>query len=462
MKKIKSYLTLLAITQIFLWPFQSFAQLFPLSENSWSNPEFVKRYMGSYGVDTELSPEITEVESVILQDLSTFIEEDVMSGINFLLPKITDTSSPALDFMMGQMYLQNGDNADAIKYYSKAIIKFPSFLRAYKNISLAYMQNNDCDAAMPYLNKVLDMGRADGLIYGFLGYCNLSREKYSAALSAYSIARLYQPDSRDWKTGAAQASYQAGQYQAAIILLDELIEQSGPDATYLMLQANSHLALDNYDSAIADLEILGRSNKATGASQMLLGDLYMQKEIPDLAIRSYLSALETNSRPDFNRASKAFDYLTKIENWTDADSYLAKLTGIYKDKLNEQENISLMVMQAQINQGKDNYSDASKTLSTVIAKDPTNGKALLLMARNYRHSGNYEQAEFYYDRAKSSSDFAYEALTENARMAVDFRKYSRALNLLERAYEINPSSELKTNIDILQNSIMSQFGNRSL
>ena len=40
-----------------------FAQVFPLSQNSWSNPDFVKRFLGSYGVLTEKEPQITSDES---------------------------------------------------------------------------------------------------------------------------------------------------------------------------------------------------------------------------------------------------------------------------------------------------------------------------------------------------------------------------------------------------------------
>ena len=32
------------------------AQSYPLSENTWSNPEFVDRFLGTYGFDTEKHP----------------------------------------------------------------------------------------------------------------------------------------------------------------------------------------------------------------------------------------------------------------------------------------------------------------------------------------------------------------------------------------------------------------------
>ena len=60
MKKIKSnWAKALYVIISITIPIESYAQLFPLSENDWNNPEFVERYLGSYGVDMELSPEIT-------------------------------------------------------------------------------------------------------------------------------------------------------------------------------------------------------------------------------------------------------------------------------------------------------------------------------------------------------------------------------------------------------------------
>ncbi|MCC3861501.1 tetratricopeptide repeat protein [Pseudemcibacter aquimaris] len=181
----KTYLITLMAAIFFLAPVPAFAQLFPLSENDWDNPEFVERYLGSYGVDTELSPEISLNESTILSDLLPFIEDDIENGIFYLEPKLKADSSPVLDYMLGQLYLENQQAEEAIPHYNNAIRKFPNFLRAYKNVSIAYMQLENCEGAYPNLNKVLELGQGDGLIYGMLGYCYLKDEKFSQSLSAY-------------------------------------------------------------------------------------------------------------------------------------------------------------------------------------------------------------------------------------------------------------------------------------
>ena len=436
-----SFLTITKIVGLwicanFLFPSVSNAQLFPLSDNDWSNPEFVKRYMGSYGMDGELSPEVTEAESLVMQDLAPFIEDDVENGIFFLLPKITEESSAAMNFMMGQLYLESENPEEAINSYSRAIRKFPTFLRAYKNLALAYMQTDDCDGAMPHLNKVLEMGQADGLTYGFLGYCNIQYENYSSAMSAYAMARLFEPDKNNWKIGLAQASMQAKKYQDAIVILDELIKQDPENPSLLMLQVNAYLAIDDQESTLATLEILSRLGASTGTSLLLLGDLYVRNEIPSLAIKSYLAALDQDERPNFERSSRALTYFAQNDDWQNASNYLVKLKSVYESELTPQEQISLMVLEAQVAQGNEQYSAAA-----------------LLLAQNHKNSGDYERAEFYFDRAAKVDEFAFEALTDNARMAVSFRKLSRALSLLEKANNIRPSSTIDNNIRILKNAL---------
>lgn len=444
---------MLAIGIIVSLPLTATAQLYPLSENDWSNPEFVARYLGSYGVDSELNPEITPEESAIFQDLTPFIEDNVENGIFFLEPKITSNSSAALDYMLGQLYLENEQPEEAIRSYNNAIRKFPDFLRAYKNISIAYMQLNDCDGAMPHLSKVLELGKADGLTYGMLGYCHIEADNFSSAMSAYGMARLFEPDKKNWKVGYAQATIQAQKYQDTIVALREIVTDQPEDAAYLLLQTNAYLAVGRDDDAITNLELVSRLGASNGANLTLLGDLYMRKEIPELALRAYLAALDDDGRPAFSRASRAMDYFARMERWQNAEAYLNRLKSVYGSNLTDRQQVELIIMEAQILQGNGQYSNAAELLADAVTREPLHGKALLLLAQNNKFSGDYERAELYYDRAANIDGYAYESLTDNARMAVSFRRLPRALSLLRRANGLRPSVTLDNNIRILENAI---------
>ncbi len=434
------------------------AQLYPLSENDWNNPEFVARYLGSYGVDMELSPEVSPIEATTMSDLAPFIEDDVEAGIFFLEPKITPESSAAMDYMLGQLYLENSQPEQAIESYNRAIRKFPNFLRAYKNIALAYMQQDNCEGAMPHLNKVLELGRGDGLTYGFLGYCYVEQEKYSSSMTAYGNARLIEPDKTNWKIGFAQAALQARKFQDAIVAFEELIREKPDDSTYLMLQTNAYLSIDEDENAISNLEVLNRLGASTGMSLTLLGDLYIRQEIPSLALRSYMAALNADGRPDFARASRAVEFFAQQERWQNAGNYLNQLKSVYGNSLTGTDEIAMLTMEAQIMQGNGEFAAAVPLLNDAVRRDPMNGKALLLLAQNHKNAGDYERAELYYDRAANIDEVAYDALTDNARMAVSFRRLERALNLLTQASNLRPSSTLDNNIRIIQNALNAQGG----
>lgn len=453
--KLKSLLSKLTLVSIYILggsPVTN-AQLFPLSENDWSNPEFIQRYLGSYGVDTELNPEITPEESTLFENLLPFIEDDAESGIFYLEPKISGESSAALDYMLGQLYLENDQPEEAIGAYSKAIRKFPNFLRAHKNISIAYMQLNDCDGAKPYLNKVLELGRADGLVYGMIGYCHIEAEHYSSAMSAYEIARLLEPDKKNWKIGYVQATMQAQKYQDAAVAMEEIIADQPDDTNYLLMQTNAFIATNREEDAISNLEMVRRLGSPDGMSYALLGDLYMKNGVPQLALKSYISALDADRRPNFSRAVRAVDYFAQEERWQSAEAYLEKIKASYGARLGDNDQVELMIMEAQIKQGNEQYSDAAELLSVAVTRAPLHGKALLLMAKNNKFLGDYERAELYYNRAAEIENYAYEALTDNAYMAVDFRRLDRALSLLRRASRIKPSSIMDNNIRILENAV---------
>lgn len=454
MNRMKSFWRkLLSVAIGIMVPMTGHAQLFPLSENDWDNPEFVERYLGSYGMDMELSPEVSMYGSAILRDLLPFIEDDVEAGIFFLEPKLRVEDAPVLDYMLAQLYLENRQPDEAIKHYNTAIRKFPNFLRAYKNIAIAYMQMDDCEGARPHLDKVLELARGDGLIYGILGYCHLQNENYSSSMSAYEIARLFEPDRVNWQIGLAQASLQARKHQDAIVLLEELIRENPANATYLMLQTNAYLAIGEDEDAISNLEILNRIGEATGMSLTLLGDLYIRNDILSLALRSYMAGLDKDDRPVFSRASRAVGYFAQTERWQNAQSYLERLKSVYGNDLNDRDQIIMLISEAEIAQGMEQFSNAVTLLEQAIGRDPLNGKALLLMAQNHKNSGDYERAELFYDRAAAIEEVAYDALTDNARMAVSFRRLSRALSLLERANLIRPSSTIESNIRILRNAL---------
>lgn len=432
------------------WSFSAAAQTFPLMENNWQNPAFVKRFMGSYGVHSEIEPRVNPDERTQLSAVIPLVETDINAAIAKLSKLAKPESSAVFDFLLGQMYLQSGKYSRAVVEYEKAIKKFPEFMRAYKNMGLAHIQLDQCGKARPHILKVMEMGGADGLSYGFLAHCYLQDEKYATALNAYKMARLFQPDNRDWKSGEAQASLMAEKYNDAIILLDELIMDNPGEARYWMMQANAYMALEDRGRAAANLEAVKRMNKATARSLLLLGNLYIAQDMSKLAYPAFSAALKKKEKPQFNRAQKAFDYLVADKNWPDATRFLTDIKRAYPKN-------NFQIMDAHLAIGKGQKKQAARILKAIVTRDPMNGSALLLLARNYWQQDDFERAEFMYERAARLKGFSYEALRMNARMAVAQNRLARALHLLQTAAKIKSDHILQQNIRTLKNAVKAEI-----
>ena len=121
--------------------------------------------MGSYGVHTQLEPKLAEEESELFRTLSVILDTNLEQGAQMLQQSITPESSAALDFTLGTIRMQQNDAPKAIENYKAAIKKFPNFMRAYKNLGLAYIQNENLEEAATMLVKGLELGGGDGLSY---------------------------------------------------------------------------------------------------------------------------------------------------------------------------------------------------------------------------------------------------------------------------------------------------------
>ena len=120
------------------------------------------------------------------------------------------------------------------------------------------------------------------------------QEKYQSALSAYQMARIFLPDSRDVRKGEAQCLLVTQAHGPAIALFDELLMESPTEQAIWLFQANAYLAQEQLQDAIANLEIAHKIAEPTVASLSLLGDLYLQHEVLAQALKNYQQAIQTD------------------------------------------------------------------------------------------------------------------------------------------------------------------------
>ncbi len=414
------------------------AQTYPLSQNFWSNPEFQDRVMGSYGMHSQLEPRLSDEEGEFFKTLMVVLDGNLDEGEKMLRENITAESSPALNFMLGTINMQSGDLPSAIGSYEEAIRKFPNFMRAYKNLGIAYIQDGQLEKGTEALIKGMELGGADGLSYGLLGYCYLNLGLHSSALNAYRLALAFDPRSKDWKLGIIRCLIELESYQEASGLIKELIVADPLNHELYMHLANVDLASEEIVSAMANLEIVRRLSGGTEASLFLLADIYANRGMFELAINAYEDALGlTKDKEDrFSSISRAIRAFVENEAWDEADRLAQVAARSMGDDISRDRQLELLNMQAEIQLGADNSDAAAETLEKIIEEDPMNGRAILLLAQYYSQKGEREQAGFLFERAAGIDDVAAMALLRHGQMLVELAQYSEAVKLIRGSLDL--------------------------
>ena len=167
---------------------------YELTQDFWNSPSFVRSFMGDYGFRSEVEPRINKSEQFILKEVIAKAENQLDEAIEYLEKKIDQEVSAALDFALATMYYQRGRLSRSSQSYQVAIKKFPSFLRAHKNLGFVELSLGNFQEASRNLSRSISLGEGDGVTFVALGYCYYMLQQFVSAENAYRMGILLFPE----------------------------------------------------------------------------------------------------------------------------------------------------------------------------------------------------------------------------------------------------------------------------
>lgn len=454
MKKITT--TLATICLIAATAFGQSNRIIEIAGELWSDPSFVKEFVGSYGFLAGYEPPISDGEKEALRSLIDLIKVSPKVAIKQLEPQVTSDSSAAFDFILANLYFQGGNLAKAEQYYSNAVVKHPDFRRAYKNLGLVQVQNGDYSKAIKTLSKAMELGEVDGRAYGLLGYGYLTEERYYPAEAAYRQAIILQPDNKDWRVGLAQCLLQTERYADAVALFDTLIKEDPDNSDFWLLQSNAYIGKGDSLAAAKNIEIVRRMSKADLSTLTLLGDIYMNNENADLALEAYLAAADLATADDAKSLIRAAELLTRTGNYDQAIVMIKKSRDTLGANLDEKQELQLLNLQAKIARVQDDDEAAVQLLTQIVERDALNGDAIIELANYYAETGDMAKATNRYEQAEKIDAFEREALIAHAQTLVRNGDYRKAVPLLRRALQIKADGNLEDYADRVERAARNQ------
>ncbi|MBL4576619.1 MAG: tetratricopeptide repeat protein [Opitutaceae bacterium] len=410
-----------------------------ITGNSVAN---IDTMLGAYGYNGELEPKIPQEEIIVFQELKAAMAISPATGLSFIEPYMTSSSSAVLFFMQGILQAQQGLMDKSIKNLKITIAKHPNFLQAHKKLGIALATTGEFEEAIPYLSKTINLGNPDSITYGLLGLCFLNKEQNISAEAAYSQAIIFAPTNMDWKKGLARAFLEQQKFNEGISIIEEILKGKPEDAILLTAQANAYIGKNQPGKAGANFEIIDRMGKSTPLTLMLLGDIYVESEVTDLALKAYLDALKKESTLNIPTALRTANILASRGAIDEAAIYITKINQFVGDDLEDSDKLGLLKLESRIALGRGDQERAMVILEEIIDYDPLDGEALIMLARSYKGKQEYAKATMFFERAQKVDKYEVDALIEEAKMLVAQRKFVAAVPLLQRAQNRRPSDRV--------------------
>lgn len=412
----------------------------------WKSESFRKSITGSFGIDSRIEPRITEDEAFYLdQSAGAMADQDRPEAITVLRDSPLLPKSAAMLFSLATLQFEEGEPGDAIPRFQAALELFPNFRDAHRNLAVAYVQESELEKAEEHLIEAVRLGAGDGLTMGLLGYIHSHHNHPQAALTAYRLASLTQPKERQWKSGEASALRELNQHEEAKALFQELIDERPQDLPLWRLQADTFLSLDDNTAAIANLELARRADDLPPVAIVSLGHLLLRNDLPDLALARYEEALTSELSIRLESILPAVELLTNRRLFSRAARLITAIESAGFDLTAEENRTAagkLTRARALVALETGDAEAGAGQLRAWLTQEPTDGLALILLARFEENAGLREEAGMLLEQAAAMPEHEAAALLAHGRLLVNSGDYATALEKLERSAEIEPSERV--------------------
>jgi len=424
-----------------------------MAAQKWADPAFVSEFLGSYLPLQTLEPDFTNEEKIVIKEelLPLLQGNNPMAAIPTLqdLAKKSD-SSAGIDFLIGNIYLQNSRTAQAEQAYLGAIKKFKNYQRAWKNLAMIYVTTGRAELAIEPISKTIELGEATGQLYGMLGVAYMQQSDYIGAESAFRNALLMEPTDKNWKLNLFQVMMFQERYEESNALLKTLIAAEPNNPDYWKYQANVYVGLEKPLQAAEVLEIRDRMGKSDAQSLEMLGSIYFNNQLFDVAYDVYKRAIDTNGAR-YEAILNSTNALAAVGRYDEAMDLVARLRSRFASQIeaSKEDRLGLLVLEASCLRATEQVDKAAKILEEIVLEDPMNGRALIELGLYYKNLEvpDYQKAETMFERAANVTEYQAKALVQHGQLLVKMQKYREAARKLRQAQEIDYSDNVQDFLD---------------
>jgi len=422
-----------------------------VEKQMWQSPEFRRRLLESYGAMAASEPAIPEEGREAFAEIVQLLEpsegEPKLEEASRLIERYRGGSAQ-FDYLAANVHYQKDELELALEDFRKAIENHRGFRRALIKVAEIEYRLENYEAAAQAYSEVLATGGGDQYVYGILGFCYLRLNNNVSAETALRTAVLLDPDHDPWKKGLAGALFQQRRFGEVVSLLDTLIANNPNDAGLWLEQAKAYARLEDFEKAIGNFEMVERLGGASFDTLLSLATLYSNEGIYGPAVDTYLRAVDQRDGEELDRILYAATYLVRNGALTEAERLADGIAEALGDSMTDDEKDELDKVRARIAVATGDAEAEREILEGIVARNPRDGGALILLGQYYARNGELELAEMKFRNAADlGEEFEAEAKKRHAQALVRAGRFRDAVYLLRRVVELEPSDTIEAYLE---------------
>lgn len=338
---------------------------------------------------------------------------------------------------LGRMFYNDQDYATAVEYLEKAHLRRPNDRKLLYDLAKAYYYDKQYAPANKKLEQYVARNSDDGEAWRLLGSSYSQLGKHKSAASAFDKAKKYGVGDDDLydriaqdiadKGNKARALTKAGQYEAAIEVLERAIEEHSREASLYFNLGLNYLEVGNIKKAKAQFARTVELEPAHAKAYQALGMLHYEQEEYKTAGAYYLASIEAGKQDEYlyyqmgncwfklKQFERAIEAYSKAIVLNDQEKNFFFSLGSAQLAINQQYKaiksmkkaleLDPQYWEAQYNIAvayfkMSEYESCMAEAEKILRQNPNYAKAYLIIGHSYHRMGKYGLAKEYQDRAK--------------------------------------------------------------
>lgn len=394
-------------------------------------------------------------ENNFVYDLQPFLKAKNYQVVSEKLKKFkNDDESGAMLLLRGQIALALNHYEEAKKVLEEATDKEPELAPAHNALALSYLREGSYKKARPHLQKAIELGNNKAQVIGQLAYVNMQLGHPAAAVAGFRQAAFLEANNKDWQQGLLFSLIRSKSLLQASALVEQLLEEEPLNKSLWMMRSQIALQNGNNLQAVSSLESAIKLGEKSPDNLMTAVQLHLTSGSAKRAVEILTNPALLNKaiRPEHQHE------LVQITKWLAAEQQWDNLEQLLKrsksQTISSELSATLAVTEARLAIQKNQLSKAEKVLKSALNLAPTQGEALMEIAKLLREQQRFSQAKQYYIRAEALPAYREAAMLGRAKIAIEQAEYLDALHLLGQVTKDNPKrTDLVATIATLKNLV---------